>query len=55
MMQPHHCEKEDHGADLPGSYAKVQEREGWDMGQPARLHQGQVLPDQPRSLLWGHQ
>ena len=47
--------REDHGTDPPGSYAEDCGREGGDMGQPAWLQQGQVLPAQPRGLLWWHQ
>ncbi|KAJ7408368.1 hypothetical protein BTVI_01033 [Pitangus sulphuratus] len=40
-----------HGTDPPRSYAKAHGGQGGDSGQPARLHQGQVLPDQPSGLL----
>lgn len=43
--------KENHGADALESCAKVHGRLGGDMGQLAWFHQGQVLPDQPISLL----
>jgi len=38
---------EDHGADPPSSYAKTHGGQGGYLRQPAWLHQGQVLPDQP--------
>ena len=37
--------------DAPGSCAKAHGREGGDRGQPAWLHQEQVLPNQPGGLL----
>ena len=42
---------EDHGTDPPRSYAKAHGGQGGDLRQPAWLHQGQVLPDQPNGLL----
>jgi len=33
-----------------GSYAKAHGRQGCYTRQPTWLHQGQILPDQPRSL-----
>jgi len=42
---------EDHGTDLPRRCAKAHAEQGSDSRQPVRLHQGQVLPDQPSSLL----
>ncbi|KAK4823614.1 hypothetical protein QYF61_004217 [Mycteria americana] len=40
-----------HGTDPPRSYAKAHGGQGGDSRQPAWLHQGQVLPDQPSGLL----
>jgi len=49
--QPHLCAWEDHGIGPPRNYAKACGGQGGDLSQPARLHQGQVLPDQPSGLL----
>jgi len=43
--------QEDHGTDPPRSLAKACGRQGGGLRQPAWLHQGQLLPDQPRGLL----
>jgi len=47
----HLCTGEDDGADLPGSYAKAYGRQGGDTGEPAWLHQGKILLDQPGGVL----
>jgi len=49
--QSHLCVGEDHGADPPGSDAKARGRQRADMGEPAWLHQGQILLNQPSGLL----
>ncbi|KAJ7416937.1 hypothetical protein WISP_67778 [Willisornis vidua] len=48
---PHLTVWEYHGADAPGSYAKAHGGQGGDLRQPACLHQGQILPDQPSDFL----
>lgn len=50
--QPQLCAWEDHRTDPPGCYAKAHGGQGGDWGQPAWLHQGQVLSDQPSGLQW---
>jgi len=42
---------EDYGTDPPRRYAKAHGGQGGDLRQPAWLHQGRVLPDQPSGFL----
>jgi len=42
----------DHGADPPGTYAKARGRQGGDIGEPAWLHQEQILLDQSNVVLF---
>ena len=43
-----------HDTSLDRSYAKAHGGQGGDSRQPARPHQGQILPDQPSGSLWWH-
>lgn len=49
---PHLCAWEDPGTDPHKSSAKAHGKQGGDLRQPARLHPGLILPDQPNGLLW---
>jgi len=51
VLLSHIYTRADHGTDPHGSYPKAHERQAGDMGEPAWLHQGQILLDQPSGLL----
>lgn len=48
---PHVSVWEDHGSDPPGRRVKTPASWGSGLRQPAQLHQGQIISDQPAGLL----
>lgn len=49
--QSRFCALQGHGANYPGNYAKAQEKQRGDWGQPIWLHQGQMVLGKSGGLL----